>query len=363
MNEPGKVLIVDDEETMRDSCRLTLAKEGCQVFLAKDGAEGLERIRSEKPDLVLVDLKMPGVDGIQVLQELKEIDQTIVAVVITGYATIDTAIDAFKRGAYDFLPKPFSPEELRIIVRRGLERRRLHLEAVALQNEKQRMQKVFVAMVSHQLRSPLVTVQQGLEVLTTGIAGELSAQQAKLLERMKVQVGRLLVMIRDWLDLARLESGRLAESLEPTSLFQVLTEVVDAFRPQAESRRIALRVLGPGPATVRGDREALKQMLGNIVDNAIKYSCEGGSVDVSVEESGSGVAVKVTDTGVGMERSEIPLIFDEFYRAGSGRDRNEAGTGLGLPIARRIAEAHSGSISVQSTPGRGSTFTVSLPKP
>jgi signal transduction histidine kinase len=361
--EPEKILIVDDEEVIRDACRQTLANEGYQTFLAVDGTDGLVKIRSEKPALVVLDIKMPGLDGMHVLQEIRNLDPEIVPVVITGYANLDTAIDAFKRGAYDFLPKPFSPEELRIIVKRGLERRRLRLESLTLQTEKQHMQKVFVAMVSHQLRSPLVTVQQGLEALVGGFVGGLSDQQTAMLVKLKDQVRKLLVLIKDWLNLSRIESGRLAESFGPVPLAQIVTEVENDFRQPVEAKRIVLRASVPGPAVVRGDRQALRQMLGNVVDNAVKFTPSGGTVTVTIEESPSGWALKVTDTGPGIESRELPLIFDEFYRANGGKERDETGTGLGLPIARKIAEAHSGTIEVESAPGKGSTFTMSLPRP
>ncbi|GAH46417.1 unnamed protein product, partial [marine sediment metagenome] len=113
------ILVVDDEESMRDACSKILKKDGFLADTAKDGSAGLEKIEKNKPDLVLVDLKMPGISGMEVLEKIKEIDPNIISVVITGYSTVESAVEAMKKGAYDFLPKPFSPEELRIIIRRG----------------------------------------------------------------------------------------------------------------------------------------------------------------------------------------------------------------------------------------------------
>ncbi|NOR54101.1 MAG: response regulator, partial [Candidatus Aminicenantes bacterium] len=133
LEKKSVILVIDDEESMRDSCSQALEKDGFLTYTAEDGSVGLEKIKQAKPDLVLIDLKMPGINGLVVLEKAKEIDSNIIAVVITGYATIESAVEAMKKGAYDFLPKPFTPEELRIIIRRGLERRKLILETESLQ--------------------------------------------------------------------------------------------------------------------------------------------------------------------------------------------------------------------------------------
>ena len=148
------ILVVDDEESMRDACSKILKKDGFLADTAKDGSAGLEKIEKNKPDLVLVDLKMPGISGMEVLEKIKEIDPNIISVVITGYSTVESAVEAMKKGAYDFLPKPFSPEELRIIIRRGLERRKLILETESLRKEKKLIEENFITMVTHQPSLP-----------------------------------------------------------------------------------------------------------------------------------------------------------------------------------------------------------------
>jgi DNA-binding NtrC family response regulator len=205
MNEPSTILIIDDEQSMRDSCSLVLTKDGHCVATAENGMTGLEKIKLSNPDLVLVDIKMPGINGMEVLDKVREIDPTIVAIVITGYANMESAIDAFKRGAYDFLPKPFTPNELRIIIERGLERRRLILRSITLENQKEKMRDFFITMVSHQLQSPLATVQQSLEVILTGIVGNVEEKQKKLLTRAKELIDDLLKLIKEWLDLTKNE--------------------------------------------------------------------------------------------------------------------------------------------------------------
>lgn len=365
MKEKSTILVIDDEEFMRDSCSQVLKKDGHQVETAENGTIGLEKIRALTPDLVLVDLKMPGISGLEVLEKISVIDSTIVAIVITGFANLESAINAFKRGAYDFLPKPFTPDELRIIIKRGLERRRLILKSITLEQEKESMRKFFITMVSHQLRSPLAAAQQNLEVILAGIAGDVPEKQEKLLRRAKELLGSLLTLIKDWLDLAKIEKGTLVETFAPLSLGSLLQETIEFSRPLAEQKDVTV-TLQPGYEDIpmiKGDRQNLQQLFANLINNAVKFNRQGGKVDVTLQQTDSNIEIKVSDTGIGIDKEDLPLIFDEFHRAGSEEAQRVPGTGLGLSIARKIAEAHSASITVESTPGKGTTFTVHFPKP
>lgn len=354
------VLIIDDEEVVRDSCSHALAKVGYDVDMAEDGSVGIQKIERSRPDLVLLDLKMPGMSGMDVLTKIPEIDRNIVTVVITGYATVSSAVEAMKRGAYDFLPKPFTPEELRIIIGRGLEKRKLVLQTESLQQEKERMKRNFISMVSHELRSPFAAVLQYLEVILGGAAGEVSADQRHILERMKVRIEGLLTLTRDWLNLAQIEKGNLIQEFQSLDLAHIISETVELMRPEAAARNVTIESKVPGsiPA-IRGDEETLMRVFSNLIANAIKYNVPGGRVTISGRADDSRVEVLVSDTGIGIPDGDLPFIFDEFYRV--KRNATE-GTGLGLSIAKKIVEAHSGTISVSSEVDKGSTFAVSLPR-
>ena len=152
MADKDKILIIDDEEIVRDSCIQILAKRNYEIVTAENGEEGLENLESFQPDLALVDLKMPALSGYEVLERIHEFDPTIVTIVITGFATVDAAVESMKIGTYDFLPKPFKPDELRLIVQRGLERRKLVLETIALRREKEMLREQFAAIVSHEIK-------------------------------------------------------------------------------------------------------------------------------------------------------------------------------------------------------------------
>lgn len=357
------ILVIDDEEAMRDSCSQVLIKEGYQVETAGDGETGLQKVREVKPDLVLVDLKMPGVCGMEVLKKIRDIDPNIIAVVITGFATIDSAVDSMKQGAYDFLPKPFTPDELRLIVKRGLEKRKLALEAATLREEKKRMEENFITMVSHELRTPLVDIQQYFEVILGGITGEVAIKQRKMLGRVKERIDALLKLINDWLNMTRIKAGEVVGKFEPLDISSILMEAISFMRPEAEMKKIALEIdVTSSLNKVKGDKESLKMMFTNLISNGIRFNHEGGSVLIKAKEQEDHIIVEVSDTGIGILKENLPFIFDEFFRVKSDKTRHSAGTGLGLSIVKKIVEVHSGSIKVESELGKGSKFFVILPK-
>ncbi len=363
MPEQLIILVIDDEEAMRDSCSMILAKEGYRAETAENGQIGLEKARDLKPVLVLIDLKMPGLSGFEVLEKLKDIDHRIIPIVITGYATVESAVEAMKKGAYDFLPKPFTPDELRIIIRRALERHKLALEAETLRREKKIMEENFITMVSHQLRSPLVAVQQYFEVILAGMAGHVEEAQKDMILRARERLESLVHLINDWLDMARISRGQIVDKLKPLALEGLLNRQVEFMKPLAQEFKVKLELRPLDKAAfVLADEQSLEQVFSNLISNAIKYNKPEGSVVVSLREENGAWVTDITDTGIGISREHLPLIFDQFYRVSRREDQRIKGTGLGLAIARKIAEAHNGAIEVTSEPGRGSTFSVRLPK-
>jgi signal transduction histidine kinase len=355
------ILVIDDDESMRDSCTQILTKDGFLAEMAKDGSSGLKKIEETKPDLVLIDLKMPGISGLKVLERTNEIDPNIIAVVITGYATVESAVEAMKKGAYDFLPKPFTPDELRIIIKRGLERRRLILETESLRREKKLMEENFITMVSHQLRSPLAAILQYFEVILGGMVGEVSGKQKEMIQKAQRRLENLMNLINDWLDVARLDNGQIINKLKPLSLKKVIKKTLEDMRPLAKKNDISLELRpSPGNKNVPGDEESLKQVFSNLITNAIRYNKPKGKVIITIKETRDFIATEIQDTGIGIAEKHLPFIFDQFYRVSRGESQKIKGTGLGLSIAKKIVEAHGGSIQVSSEDGKGSIFTVFL---
>jgi len=362
---PGNatILVIDDEKAMRDSCYQVLTKDGYRTETSEDGDSGLQKIMEIRPDLVLVDLKMPGMSGMELLEKIGDFDPNIVSIVITGYATIESAVEAMKRNAYDFLPKPFTPDQLRIVTRRGLERRRLTLESARLQQEKEKMKENFITLVSHQLRSPLASIQQYFEVILEGFAGEVASKQKEMIEQASKRIDELLRLVNDWLNMSRIEAGKLTGKFEPVDLVSILSETIGLLKPLADERKVALEMdLRGSPPIVQGNGESLKQAFTNLVSNAIHYNREGGMVNISTREQGNHLVVEITDTGIGISQKNLHFIFDEFFRVKTKKTRGVTGSGLGLPIAKRIIEAHNGSIKAVSKLGKGTTFSILLPK-
>jgi signal transduction histidine kinase len=360
---PDTIVVIDDEYAMRLSCLKILTKSGFRVEVSEDGAQGLAAIARLKPSAVVVDLKMPGLSGIEVISRIHQIDPNIVVIVITGYATIDTAVDAMRAGAYEFLPKPFLPVELRLIVDRGLERRRLVLQSQRLRVEREFIERRFLTFASHQMQTPLVAIHQCLDVLLhLEDTGGTAAQRKEWLNRCLRRTADLLNIIRDWLTLSKVEGNLLATARTKVDVKQVIDAVVESYRDIAGARSITIEATFPESAYfVCGDRNCVTVLFDNLVNNAVKYNKTGGSVTITGEIGAGEVVVRVADTGVGIPEEYKPFLFEQFFRIPEKAGSGIGGTGLGLHIANRILTEMGGLISIQSQPGMGSTFEVHIP--
>jgi len=356
-----RILIIDDEEVVRDSCTQILTGMPVDLTTAPNGESGLRMVREQIPDLVFVDLKMPGLSGFEVINAIRAFDPAIVTVVITGFSTVDSAVEAMQNGAYDFLPKPFTPDEFRVITQRGLEKRRLLLETAALRRERDMLQQHFAAIVSHELKAPLGSVQQNLYALAQDLQTVASPEQKARLERMVASIDSLLKMIHGWLRAYSTDFGQLRESFTTVSIPAVIAQAAETARPHAQRKAVEIQTLVEGglPA-VRGDETTLVEAVVNLLGNAVKFSRLGEPVRVEAAYREGAVTISVIDTGVGIPPEELPSVIRGLATSKAGLEA-ERGSGLGLGITRRIIEAHQGTISVKSDLGKGSTFTLRLP--
>jgi len=363
MAQQSTIVVIDDDYAMRISCYKILTKSGFDVKLFQDGAQGLEAVAQQAPDLVLVDLKMPGMTGMEVIARVHQIDPTIVIIVITGYATIDTAVEAIKSGAYDFLPKPFSPDQLRLIVDRGLELRHLALASQRAERERMLLKRRFITFVSHQLQAPLAAIHQYLEVLQQLDDGKAAvAQRREFMTNCLRRAEEMQSIIRDWLTLATVESEWLSQERVPVDLREIISDSVAAYQEMAQSESVTLQPELPRDSLlVSGDRNCLRVLLDNLIVNAIKYNRAGGRVTIAGELSGDEVTISVADTGIGIPEEHREMIFEEFFRVRGENAKPISGTGLGLAICKKIANEMGGIISVDSQVGVGSIFRVRLP--
>lgn len=357
----AKILVIDDEEIVRESCLRILASQDYIVETAPNGEAGLELLESFLPDLVLVDLKMPGMSGFDVLEKIYVFDATIVTIVITGFATVNSAVEAMKKGTFDFIPKPFQPDELRLIVRRGLERRKLVLETITLRNEKEMLREHFAAIVSHELKSPLGAVQQNLYTLAEDLEGNIDQEQQEKIQRLQERIKELVTLINTWLRVISVDINKITEQFEELDLLPIVENAIETVDRQAVRKDIKISLTRDEvPIRIQGDQGTLTEAIINLLTNSIKYTPMGGSVDVGISQTGSHALISVTDNGVGIAEEDIRHIFTDFYR-GKNLPEGERSSGLGLSITKRIVEAHLGAIEVASKLGEGSKFTIKLP--
>jgi len=284
-----------------------------------------------------------------------------VTIVITGYATVSSAVEAMKNGAYDFLPKPFTPDEFRMITQRGLDRRRLVLETILLRREKEMLRENFAAIVSHELKSPLGAVQQNLFGLEFELEDKLNEEQKEKIGRMKSKINDLINLIHTWLRVISVDVKKLQENFQPTSIPAVISKAVENVQPQAIRKDIEIVPTVQEPLSlINGDEGTLVEVVGNILGNGIKFSREGSKILIKAEEKDKNLTIIISDSGIGISKEDLPYIFEDFYTGDIGQIV-EKSSGLGLAISKRIVEAHNGSISVESELGKGATFTICLP--
>ena len=367
-----RVLVVDDETGMRLAVARVLGTYTVRlgdeadttvtfdVQTAESGEDALEIMAASVPDILLLDVKMPGISGLEVLRELNERNIQTLTVMITAYATLETAIDATKRGAHDFLPKPFTPDELRVAVRRAVKHLMVQRQARRLAEEKRQVRFQFISVLGHELKAPLAAIEGYLQILKDGTAGQDPAMQAQVVGRALTRAGGMRRLISELLDLTRIESGQKRREFTEVDVGEVAQAALDAVAAAAADRRIGMALHAPEALRMVADRGELEILLNNLVSNAVKYNRDGGRVDVTLEPRDNTLRVVVADTGIGLSAEESARLFQEFVRIKNERTRAIAGTGLGLSIVKKLAQLYGGDASVESEPNVGSRFTVTL---
>ena len=375
-SDSASILVIDDELGIREGCRRVLTRAGYEMAVAATGEDGWQQIQTGAFDLVLLDVMMPDIGGIELLKQIIAFDPDLTCVIITGYATIELAVQAIRQGAYDFIAKPFDANTLLLSVQQGLERRRLAREARRLaqvEAEKEvleqrkaeleqldRVKSSFTLTVAHELRAPVAAIQSYLRLILDGYIPP--EQQRQYLVRAEQRASAQLELISDLLDLARLQNPDLQVKIEPVDLAQSLREVCDLMSSYAQEKQIQFSVSIPETEIIiAANPKHIRQLWTNLVSNAIKYTDEDGAVDVTMTVQEEQVITTVRDTGIGIAPEDIARIFEEFYRTKAAKAFVQMGTGLGLALVKRIVETYHGQIDLQSKVEEGSTFTVTLP--
>ena len=473
------ILVVDDEQRIRDACRMVLSSMGFTVETASDGPKGLDLIEEKHFDILLLDLMMPNMSGFEVLTRVRDIDPDTVVIVITGYATLEHSIEAMKKGAFDFIPKPFTPDQLRAVVSKSLRythalqdivtsksRMRVMVnrlmdgvmttdsdKRIVLANpafrhmigfkgstmvgslvsetisdetllaavdqalatppgsfseiaheltiagpgageekvfsvrcspfrgrtdhnigtitvlhditavkKMDQMKSDFVSMVSHEIRSPINSLLMQLKIILDGLAGDTTPKQREILERATEKMLNLNNLVTELLDLSRIESGLVAHEKELVDIAKLLVDQKVFHTPYAEKRHMTIELnIEENLPKILANPRHMDEVLSNLITNAIKYSPEGGSIRISAGVKNECLGLEVADSGFGIPEEDLDKIFSRFYRVKDANTRTIHGTGLGLAIVKSIIDSLHGSITVKSTPGQGTEFSILLP--
>lgn len=372
----ANILVIDDETGIREGCKRALTPLGYFVDTAEDADQGLAKIKAGHFELVLIDVMMPGTSGIDLIALIHEYDSDIICIIITGYATVELAVAAIKKGAYDFLTKPFTTDDLSLVVNQGLERRRLSLEANRLKNieaeaqrlmeEKMRLEELdrakvaFIRLVTHELQAPISAISTYLDLILNNYIPP--DQQGEYLQRAQLRAKEQLNLISDLLEFGRLKEVKATKKAELVQVDAELSEVVRELEPQAAEKNLRLVAdIAPDLPPVYMPADHVKSIWTNLISNAIKYTPAGGKINILLRQENSQIAGVVQDTGIGIPPDGMDQLFSEFYRARNAKELNIPGTGLGLAIIKQIIEKAGGEIRVESEAGKGTTFTFTLP--
>jgi two-component system sensor histidine kinase/response regulator len=373
VNETLHLLVVDDEIGMRSSVERALRnycthvpdiqhEVNFRISQAESGEAALELIDSDTPDIILLDYKLPGISGLDVLMALKERKLDILVVMITAYASLETAVQATKNGAFDFLAKPFTPEELRATVHKTTKHCMVQRQAAKLAGERRQIRFEFLSVLAHELKSPLAAVEGNMFIMRDHLAGETIQDYDRLVNRSIIRLEGMKKLIFDLLDLTRIESGQKKRTLTDIDVCAIAKQAMETHGAMAGDKQVTISFEGPESLLLQADSGELEIIFNNLISNAVKYNQDGGTVVVSVQDLGSTVSIAVRDTGIGMTQEEVSRLFGEFIRIKNQKTMNILGSGLGLSILKRLSHLYGGQVHVESEPDRGSTFTVTLQK-
>jgi signal transduction histidine kinase len=488
LDKKAAILIIDDETKLCQSIQRLLETEGYNVDFVETGQEGIKQGTLTEFDVVLIDLKLPDIDGLQVLKEIKSVHPNSIYFIITGYPSYDSAMESTRLGAFGYIPKPFSTDELIRRIEQGLEHRLLIIEASRLKkereenllemaSEKSRLNTIiksisdgvfvinkseefvyynyaalkildlyelkigdsaskilpdkiltlinkifsaekillktfttqielkpnnelvieaactpipypdgsitgvvvvlsnitnfkkieliksqFISMVAHELKTPIAAVQGYLNILLSADIETSIEQEKEYLERSVTRLNSLIDLVNDLLDISKMELKTKQREIENIKLDEIIFGAVQLLEIEIKKKNIIVETyIHSGIPVIKADLNEITRLIMNLLSNAIKYNNEKGKIFIHGFELHNYAVIKIQDTGIGMSAEEKSKLFNEFYRVKNDKTRLISGTGLGLTIVKRIVDSYHGKIEVDSEPGIGTTFTVSLP--
>jgi signal transduction histidine kinase len=352
------ILIVDDEAIIRDLCGKVL--KGYRILEAGDGEEALQIFGQGGIDVVLTDVMMPNMGGIELLGRLKEADPTLVVIVMTGFAEKEVILNALKSDADDFIPKPINLLQLKTAVDKALVKKALK-EEIANLKSLDRMKSNFLSLISHKFRTPITAISLFLQNLSSGVYDpddQSSRDNLKLIYQEACYLEQLVAELLTFSQIME-RSDTLEE--EPCSLNSLILEIL-ASSPEAARKpevKIFYELAPLSPLSL--DRVKLGFAIRQVIDNAYKFSKEKGRIEVTLQQKRENALLVVRDDGIGIARDDLPKVFEKFYQVDNSNTGQVRGIGLGLYYAREFVQEHGGSIAIDSEAGKWTQVTITLP--
>lgn len=368
-----KILVVDDEPGICNGIQRILKnftlhfpfmeEDICfQILTAETGERGLELVEEETPDIILLDNKLPGIQGIDVLDTIAQKNYDCKVAMITAYPSLEVAVEATDEGAADFIHKPFTPDELKASITTIT--KQLYLNRITQQIKKEGKQTrfQFMSVLSHELKSPLNAILGYLEMMKDKQLGDSIDDYRNMIDRSIERANGMKSLIMDMLDLTKIQNRHKDKDIRDVSLKETAKYAADSVRPLAIQKDVEVSIHAGEDVVYKAHPEDMEMILNNLFSNAVKYNKEKGSVDCYIDETQEQVIITVEDTGIGMSEEEKTKLFDEFVRIKNEKTKHITGSGLGLSIVKKIADMYNGDIQVKSEKDSGSKFIVTLSK-
>ena len=378
---PGaaNVLVVEDEIGIRATLCAILEDAGYKVSGLDKGAEALEMIRNRPFNIVITDIRLPDVDGMEILELAKEIDPDVAVIVITGHASLEAVVEAVNEGAYTYFVKPANEDEIKTTIINALRQQRLSHENRRLVDDLQQSNKLLfeankqlkkttdaksavLASMSHELRTPLNVIIGFSELMIDEVPGEINEEQRQCLNDVLSSSKHLLSLINEVLDLSKIESGKVELRLSNIVLTKVIESLKSTLMPILAPRKQSLDIeIEEGLPPVYADKAKLRQIFLNLLTNAINFTSDGGKLKIEAIRDGDWCQVSVIDNGTGIKKEDQERIFEPFTHIDVSPQEKREGTGLGLALTKQLVEMSGGKIWVDSEYGKGSQFTFTVP--
>lgn len=378
MTYHDKILIVDDEPDIALILKLHLEDAGYITAWAQDGKKALAMLKDGDYSLVLLDIRMPRLGGVEVLHCIRESGSDVSVIMMTAHGSENLAVECMKAGAIDYFPKPFALDDMLPRVERAIAYRRALLEKQRLEREKDD----FVSMLSHDLKNPITAVVGTIDIMREGRLGPINEEQAEYLQSAIESCNEVVTMIDNLLDIHRIEAGKMQMNIRSHSPADIVRSIADKFEKVAEHEQLRLIVnLADNIPAIQVDRNSFTRIIGNLLGNAVKFTPEGGKITIECRclpaEAAQAMnipdyvpvpigftdyrrllAVAIRDTGGGIPEEDLKHIFERFYQSQS---YERGGAGLGLAYCKMAVEKMGGVIWAESQVGVGSAFNILIP--